>query len=107
MHTRALTFRKRDRRKRGRGAAVAARDKPISPMSPSKVAALRKGKKYKLMDTGDKCTVWDEDSAGNKRRREHCCCCCCMIFVSGVSSGVGVGLMLVDVLGLVRHFDGR
>lgn len=38
------------------------------PMSPSKVAELRKGKRFK--EKGDNCVVWDEDTGNNKRRRE-------------------------------------
>lgn len=43
----------------------------MTPLSPSKVATLRgNGKKFKLMDKGDKCVVWDEDTGTNKRRSE-------------------------------------
>lgn len=43
----------------------------MSPLSPSKVATLRgNGKKFKLMDKGDKIVVWDQGTGSNKRRSE-------------------------------------
>lgn len=61
----------------------------MSPMSPSKVEALRKEKNFKLMETGDKCVVWDEDTARNRRRRERRVCYSMLLMFFVVPSGGG------------------
>lgn len=56
-------------KKRGRPPAV--KDEHMSPLSPSKVSEMRKNKKFKLMEKGQKCLVWDEETAAFKTRRER------------------------------------